>query len=108
MTILNLMKKEEFSKQVENTVGKGRNCSIHAIPPFPAVFPKDLYCRHVKTRACLGKDYIEHTTCFCRYYKLRSELHVLKEQREQEGQDGLEGSPEFLGGPKPFLEVKKI
>ena len=23
---------------------------------FPAVFSKDLYCRHVKTRACLGKD----------------------------------------------------
>ena len=23
--------------------------------PFPKVFSKDLYCRHVKTRACLGK-----------------------------------------------------
>ena len=26
------------------------------ISPFPAVFSKDLYCRHVKTRACLGKS----------------------------------------------------
>ena len=23
--------------------------------PFPTVFSKDLYCRHVKTMACLGK-----------------------------------------------------
>ena len=35
--------------------GKRRNCSLRAISPFPAVFLKDLYCRHVKTRACLGK-----------------------------------------------------
>ena len=38
-----------LSKWVENTVGKG------AISPFPAVFSKGLHCRHVKTRACLGK-----------------------------------------------------
>ena len=24
---------------------------------FPTVFSKDFYCRHVKTRACLGKGY---------------------------------------------------
>ena len=35
--------------------GKRRNCSLWAISPFPAGFSKDLYCRHVKTRACLGK-----------------------------------------------------
>ena len=35
--------------------GKRRNCSLRAISPFPAAFSKDLYCRHVKTRACLGK-----------------------------------------------------
>ena len=35
--------------------GKRRNCSSRAISPFPTVFSKDLYCRHVKTRACLGK-----------------------------------------------------
>ena len=34
--------------RVENTGG--------AISPFPEVFSKDLFCRHVKTRACLGKS----------------------------------------------------
>ena len=38
----------KFSKQVENTVGKGEIAR-------PSVFSKDLYCRHVKNRACLGK-----------------------------------------------------
>ena len=37
---------------------KRRNCSLRAISPFPAVFSKGLYCRHVKTRACLGKSYL--------------------------------------------------
>ena len=27
------------------------------ISPFPTVFSKDLECRHLKTRACLGKGY---------------------------------------------------
>ena len=35
--------------------GKRRNCSLRAISPFPTVFSKYLSCRHVKTRACLGK-----------------------------------------------------
>ena len=35
--------------------GKRRNCSLRAISPFPTVFSKDLYCRHVKSRACLEK-----------------------------------------------------
>ena len=39
--------------------GKWRNCLSQAISPFPTVFSKDLYCRHVKTRACLGKGYLE-------------------------------------------------
>ena len=39
----------KFSKWAENTAGKGE------ISPFPTVFSKHLYCRHVKTRACLGK-----------------------------------------------------
>ena len=30
------------------------NCSLWAISPFPTVFSKDLYSRHVKSRACLG------------------------------------------------------
>ena len=33
---------------------KRRNCSLRAISPFPTVFSKDLYWRHVKTSACLG------------------------------------------------------
>ena len=45
----------QFFKQVENAEGKRRNCSLRAISPFPSVFSKDMYCRHVKTRACLGK-----------------------------------------------------
>ena len=29
--------------------------SLRAISPFPPVFSKALYCRHIKTRACLEK-----------------------------------------------------
>ena len=46
----------KLSKQVEKHCGKRRNCSLRAISPFPAVFSKGLYCRHVKPRACLGKS----------------------------------------------------
>ena len=46
---------KKFFNWVENAVGKRRNCSLRAISPFPTVFSKGLYCRHVKTRACLGK-----------------------------------------------------
>ena len=42
---------ENSPKRVENTLGKGDT----AISPFPLVFSNDLYCRHVQTRACLGK-----------------------------------------------------
>ena len=35
--------------------GERRNCSLRVISPLPTVFSKDLYCRHLKTRACLGK-----------------------------------------------------
>ena len=35
--------------------GKRKNCLLRAISPFSTVFSKDSYCRHVKTRACLGK-----------------------------------------------------
>ena len=51
----------KFSERVENTVGKRRNCSLRAISPFPTVFSKDLYCRHVKTRTCLQKGFV--STC---------------------------------------------
>ena len=34
---------------------KRKNSSLRAISPFPTVFSKDLYCKHVKTRDCLEK-----------------------------------------------------
>ena len=44
------MKMAESSQNGQkNTVGK------EEIAPFPTVFSKDLYCKQVKTRACLGK-----------------------------------------------------
>ena len=39
---------------VRKHCGKRRNCLSRAISAFPTLFSKDLYCRHVKTRACLG------------------------------------------------------
>ena len=45
---------KKFSKWVENTVGKGEIALYEQFLLFP-VFSKDLYCRHIKTRACLGK-----------------------------------------------------
>ena len=42
---------QKFSKRVENIVGKGEI----AISPFPTVFSKGFCCKHIKTRACLGK-----------------------------------------------------
>ena len=44
----------KFSKQVENTVGIGEIAPYKQFLLFP-VFSKDLKCRHIKTRACLGK-----------------------------------------------------
>ena len=43
------MAESSQKKKVENTVGKGEFSS------FPTMFSKGLYCRHVKTRASLGK-----------------------------------------------------
>ena len=43
-----------FSKRVENPVVKGEIAYYEQFL-LPTVFSKDLYCRHVKTRACLGK-----------------------------------------------------
>ena len=42
-------------QKVRKHCGKRRNHLSRAISPFPIVFSKDLHCRHVKTRACLGK-----------------------------------------------------
>ena len=61
----------KFSKRVENTVGKG-NCSLRAISPFPTVFSKDVYSKHVKTWGLLGKgqykvDYMDFLSCAVLY-----------------------------------------
>ena len=45
----------KFSEPVENTVGKGEIACYKQFLLLPQFFLKDLYCRHIKTRACLGK-----------------------------------------------------
>ena len=45
----------KFSKQVENTLGKAEIARYEQFLLFPQCFQNTLYCRHVKTRACLGK-----------------------------------------------------
>ena len=45
----------KFFKLVENTVRKGEIGRYEQSLLFPQRFPKDLYCRHVNTRDCLGK-----------------------------------------------------
>ena len=47
---------------------KRRNCSLRAISPFPTVFSKDLYCRHVKIQGLFGKGLNSL------YYKLKKLL----------------------------------
>ena len=44
----------KFSERVENIVEKVEIARYKKFLLFP-VFSKDLHCRHVKTRACLGK-----------------------------------------------------
>ena len=44
----------KFNQRVENTVGKGEIAHYEQFLLFPQCF-QDLYCRHVKTRVCLGK-----------------------------------------------------
>ena len=47
----------KFFKQIENTAGKGEIARYEQfLLFFPAVFSKDLYCRHIKTRALLEKS----------------------------------------------------
>ena len=45
---------ESSSKLVENIVGKGEIARYEQFLLFPQ-FSKDLHCRLVKTRPCLGK-----------------------------------------------------
>ena len=43
----------KLSKQVE-TLGEKEQLLVMSNFSFSSVFSKDFYCRHVKTRACLG------------------------------------------------------
>ena len=45
----------KLSKWVKNTVGKEEIARFEQFLLFPECFQKDLYYRHVKTRACLEK-----------------------------------------------------
>ena len=52
----------KFDENWQEVLERGRkhcwkrsNCSLGAISPFPTVFSKYLYSRHLKARACLGK-----------------------------------------------------
>ena len=47
----------KFSRWVENTVGKGEIARYEQFLLSPQCF-QDSYCRHVKTRACLGKGQV--------------------------------------------------
>ena len=41
----------KFSKSEENNAGNGEIACVRATSPFPTVFSKDLYFKHIKTRA---------------------------------------------------------
>ena len=50
MTIASLLKKAESSPNGLENTGEG-DCSLREISLFPPIFSKDLYSKHVKTRA---------------------------------------------------------
>ena len=48
---------DEFFKRIKKTLWEEEKLlSMSNFSFSHSVFKKDLYCRHVKTRACLGKD----------------------------------------------------
>ena len=51
--------------------GKRRNCSLRAISPFPTVFSKDLYCRHIKNQRLSGKGLTVENDNFHFFYVLK-------------------------------------
>ena len=53
--ILDSSKLKEFADDNFEFDEIAENSPSRAISSFPTVFSKDLYWRHVKTRACLGK-----------------------------------------------------
>ena len=53
------MKMADILQMGRKHCGKRRNYLLRAISPFPTVFSKDMSCRHVKTRACLGNQKLD-------------------------------------------------
>ena len=54
MTLSTLMKMMNFSKKDRKHYGKRRYCLLSAISPFPMIFSKGLYCRHIKNQELFG------------------------------------------------------
>ena len=88
--------------------GKRRNCLLRAISPFPTVFSKDLYCRHVKTRDCLGKgkgltlDFMIHDVWL---YSSGYTLYKFLENSGYLNMSGLSFSDVFSSPPPNFQAV---
>ena len=55
MTVSNVMKKAESSPNGWKTLREKEKLLVMSNFSFSHSVFKDLYCRHVKTRACLGK-----------------------------------------------------
>ena len=53
----------QFTKQVENTVGKGKHCSPRAISPFPTVFSSDFVLQTCKNQGVIGKGLMGDLRC---------------------------------------------
>ena len=64
-----MRKWQKVHKKGRKHCGKRRNCSLRAISPFPTVFSKRLYYRHVKHKGLFGKELkIKMSiTCFSSY-----------------------------------------
>ena len=57
------MKKAKKNLQTgKKHCGKWRNCSLRAIHPFPTVFLKDLYSKHVKQQSLFGRGLTPYQT----------------------------------------------
>ena len=62
----------------ENNVGKGEIADVTSNSSFPTMFSEDLYCRHIKTRACFnfGKGLKDMTSGNKLENRLRSINHI--------------------------------
>ena len=74
--ISSLIKMDKILKMGTKQCGKRRNCSLRAISPFPAVFPDDLYCRHVKNQGLFGKGLRVNQNTW-KYKLLAMDLHSI-------------------------------